>query len=54
MCFDLGYIKNEYRFLHYPKAEHYYETLCRLKWNKDKQLPLIYIEKWLSIPTPKI
>jgi len=34
----------------YPKVEHSYEIFCKLKWHRaKKQLPFIYMEKYLSI-----
>lgn len=36
------------------KVERSFETFCKLKWHKvKKQLPLIYMETFLSILRPK-
>lgn len=35
----------------YLKVEHFCEIFCKLKWCKvKKQLPLIFMEKFLSFP----
>ena len=40
---------------HYPKVECSYETFHKPKWCKaKKQLPLIYMENFLSVPRPQI
>lgn len=42
-------------FPFYLKVEGSYEAICKLKWHKSKkQLPLIYMAKFLSVPRPNI
>lgn len=39
---------------HYPKVECCHENFCKPEWRKAKMpLPLIYMEKMLSIPRPQ-